>query len=63
VKHLVSPSKTKLCIGGVRERKVDELCGKSDKGVETTEQYADTELMKKEVHCHFYSIISIRKCY
>jgi len=50
VKNLVSPSKTKICIGGVRERNVDELCGRSDKVVETTEQYVETELMKKQVH-------------
>jgi len=33
----------------VRERNVDELCGRNEKGVETIE-YAAKELMKKQVH-------------
>jgi hypothetical protein len=49
--NLVSPSKAKICIGGVRERNVDdELCGRSGKEMETTEQYVATETMKNQVH-------------
>jgi len=48
---LVFPSKRRKRIGGVRERNVnDELCGRSDKVVETTEQYVTTEPMKNQVH-------------
>jgi hypothetical protein len=48
---LVSPSKTRIYICGIRERNVDyELCGRSDKEVEKTEKYAATELMKNQVH-------------
>jgi len=48
--NLVSPSKAKICIGGVRERNVDdELCGRSDKEMETTEQYVATETTEQYV--------------
>jgi hypothetical protein len=49
--NLVFPSKTRIRIGGGRERNVDnELCGRIDKEVETTENYVATELMKNQVH-------------